>query len=236
VVLPRCSPRRARDVSAARWPVLLLVVGAIVYAFRVEQTLDGEKARFKGLMCGLGLPSIFLFAVLLSGEVAPSGYREAYPLAALTGVALFAGWRSMLRARRIKTWAHYSGLAGVVALAAILAHWNTQTLIATPRAEEWAHVQSSMAPVSFKSLQRVHLLPAGEDDRNTARTYGREFGAMSSTNEAVLRQMFEAALRHRFPGGLPRGGGTEVTVSAVEPAAGTYDVLVDMRKLRRAER
>lgn len=218
------------------WPTFLLVAGAIVYAFRVEQTLDGEKARFKGLMCGLGLPTIFLGAVLMSGEIAPSGYREAYPLAGLTAVALFAGWRSMLRARRIKTWAHYSGLGGVVVLAAILAHWNTQSLIATPRAAEWAHLQASIAPISFKSLQRIHLLPAGEDDRNTDRVYGREFGAMSSTNEAVLRQMFEAALRDRFPGGLPRGGGAEVVVSAVEPAEGTYDVLVDMRKLRRADR
>lgn len=217
------------------WPTLLLIAGAILYAFRVEQSLDGERARFKGLMCGLGLPTIFLAAVLMSGEIAPSGYREAYPLAGLTAVALFAGWRSMLRARRIRTWAHYSGLTGVVLLAAVLAHWNTQSLIATPRAEEWAYMQTSIAPVSFKSLQRVHLLPASEDDRNTERVYGQEFGAMSSTNEAVLQQMFEAALRTRFPGGLPRGGGTEVVVSAVEPVAGSYDVLVDMRKLKRAE-
>ncbi|HYC72402.1 MAG TPA: hypothetical protein VEB66_14420 [Opitutaceae bacterium] len=217
------------------WPVLLAVVAAILYAFRIEQTLDGEKARFKGLMCGLGLPSIILAAMLVSGEVAPAGYREAYPLSALTAVALFAGWRTMLRAKRIKSWAHYFGLAGVIALAAILAHWNTQSLIATPRAEEWSHVQASIASVSFKSPQRVHLISAGEEDRNTERTYGREFGAMASTDEAILRQMFEAVLRKRFPGGLPRGGGTDVTVSAVEPPAGAYDVLVDMRKLR-AER
>lgn len=214
------------------WPILVLVVAAILYGYRIEQSLDGDRARFKGLMCGIVLPTVFLAAVLLSGEVAPSGYREAYPLAALTAVALFAGWRTMLRARRIKTWAHYAGLGGVIALAAILANWNVQSLIAIPRAEEWSHLQGSIAAISFKSHQRVHLIPPGPDDRNTLRTYGREFGAMASADEAVLRQMFEAALRQRFPLGLPRGGGTEVSVSAVEPAAGTYDVRVDMRKLK----
>lgn len=213
------------------WPVLLAVGAAIVWCYRIEQTIEGERARAKALICLVVLPGIFLLAVLPSGEVVPTGYREAYPLAGLTAVALCAGWRTILRVRRIKTWGHYAGLAGLIALAAILAHWNTQSLIATPRAAEWSYLRGALAPASFKSLQRVHLVVAGEDDRNTTRVYGNEFGAMSSTDEDVLRQMFEAALRERFPLGLPRGGGIEVTVGAVEPEAGTYDVLVDMRKV-----
>lgn len=218
------------------WPVFLAMGAALVWLFRIEQTIEGERARTKALICAVALPGVFLLGVLTSGELVPTGYREAYPLAGLAAVALCAGWRTLQRARRIRTWGHYAGLSGLIAIAAILAHWNTQSLIAGPRAEEWNFLRGALAPASFKTIQRVHLVVAGEDDRNTTRVYGNEFGAMSSTDEEVLRQMFEAALLERFPLGLPRGGGAEVTVGAVEPESGSYDVLVDMRKVKPAAR
>lgn len=218
------------------WPVLLAVGAAIAFAFRVEKTLDGDKVRTKAIMCLVVLPAVFLAAVLLSGDLAPTGYREAYPLAGLIAVALCAGWRTMHRAKRIRHWAHYAGLGGLVALAAVVAHWHVQSLIAGPRAAEWQHLQGKLAAVSFRQPQRVHLVTAGKDDRNTRRVYRDEFGAMASTDEAVLREMFEASMRQRFPGGLPRGAQVELTVSSTEPSPGTYDVLVDMRQVKNSAR
>lgn len=215
------------------WPIFLAMAAAIAWVFRLEQELDGAKARAKVRLCFVVLPLMFLAGVVLSGRIVPTGYREAYPLAGLVAVALCAGWQTVLRSGKIKKWGHSAGLGGIIALAAILAHWNTQTLLAGPRAEEWRHLRAALAPVTFNTVQRVHVIAVDEDDRATARAYGDEFGAVASMDESVLRQMVAAAIRERFPAGFPRGGGAEITVSTAEPPAGTYDVLVDMRTLRR---
>ncbi|MEJ1972065.1 MAG: hypothetical protein WDM96_06205 [Lacunisphaera sp.] len=80
----------------------------------------------------------------------------------------------------------------------------------------------------------MHIITAGLADRVTERIYGDEFGTISSDSDAVATDMFRAALRTRFPDKLPAGGSYKVTTSPTEPATGTYDLLIDMRKLRAA--
>jgi hypothetical protein len=46
--------------------------------------------------------------------------------------------------------------------------------------------------------------------------------------------MFKAAVRYRYPEKLPKGVRYEVDAGHAEPAAGTYEVVVDMRKLKLA--
>lgn len=214
------------------WPVLLGVVAAIYATFKVEQSLEGEKARTKAVICLAVLPAIFALAILLAGQATPTGYRDGYALAGLTVVALVAGWRSLLRAKRIRPWVHYSGLALLVLCAVLVAHHHVGSLIARPRALEWEYVRAGVAGVSFKEPQRIHLILSGPDERLTRRGRGDEFGAMSGSREDTVRRMVAAALRQRFPTGLPKGGRAEVSVSTDDPAPGTYDVLIDLRKLR----
>ena len=57
---------------------------------------------------------------------------------------------------------------------------------------------------------------------------------MSGSREDTARRMVNAALRQRFPSGLPKGGRADITAGSGDPEAGTFDVLIDLRRLRPA--
>ncbi len=214
------------------WIAVLAVAGCIYGAFNMERALEGDKARFKLMVCMVLLPGIFLAGRLLSGVLTPTGYRDGIPLASLAIVALIAAWRTVRRAKRIKNWMHQAGLAALIAGAVCFARFNVSALIVDPQAVEWDLVKTGVAFVSFKTQLRVHLVTARVEDRTTVRRYGDEFGALSSRRAEVLREMLDAAVSQKYSGVLPKGGGMEVTVGGEPPAPGAYDVLVDMRKLK----
>lgn len=214
------------------WPALLAVVAAIYATLKVEQTLEGEKARSKAIICLALLPGLFAVFTVVAGNTVPTGYRDGYVLAALTVIALAAGWRSMLRAKRIKPWMHYSGLATFALGALLMANTHVESVISYPRSLEWEHVRSGLYAAPFKQPQRVHVVLAESAHQLTARTRGDEFGTMTGLREDTVRRMVAAALRQRFPTGLPKGGRADVTVGTSDPEVGTFDVLIDLRRLR----
>ncbi len=231
--LALCALRDDFNTGAWYFWIVAPAVAACVYgAFRLEQELEGEKARFKAAVCMLVLPGLFFAGLMLVGALKPTGYRDAMPLAGLIAVALLAAWRTILRGKRIKAWMHSAGLAAVIGLATFLAQLNVRTLIAEPQTVEWELMKSGVAFVSFKTKLRVHLITARVEDRTTQRRYGDEFGPVSSRQAAVAREMLEIAVSEKYAGVLPKGGSLEVTVGGDTPGPGTYDVLVDMRKLK----
>ena len=60
-----------------------------------------------------------------------------------------------------------------------------------------------------------------------------EYGSLSSDSNVVPEEMFKALLRIRFPKGVPKGYQFEFKSGKETPAEGSYDVLIDMRQLKR---
>ncbi len=215
------------------WIVVLAVAYFIHRSFRLEEGVEGEKARFKMGICVLVLPAVFLACLLLTGPLVPTGYRDAMPLTGLAAVAIVAAWRTLHRVKQVKrAWLHHAGLAVAALLGVFFARGSVSTLMAEPQQVEWELMKSGVQFVSFKNQVKVHLVTARVTDRSTQRRYGDEFGSVSSRHANVLRDMLENAVSEKYAGVLPKGGGAEVTVGGATPEPGTYDLLVDMRKLK----
>jgi hypothetical protein len=71
------------------------------------------------------------------------------------------------------------------------------------------------------------------DDRSTERAYADEYGTLTADADWAAKEMFKAAVRERFPGGLPGGAQYELfTGSGPPPAQYSYDLVVDLRALK----
>ena len=104
--------------------------------------------------------------------------------------------------------------------------------MAEPQSVEWDLMRNSVLRAGFTRPVRVHIILATHADRSTERIYGDEFGSLSSDSDAIAKDMFHAAVRTRFPEKLPKGGKSIIATSTTEPQPGTYDLLIDMRKLK----
>jgi hypothetical protein len=59
-----------------------------------------------------------------------------------------------------------------------------------------------------------------------------EFGSLSSDSDWVPKEMVKAALRERFPAGLPHGQRIDYAQGKGPPADGAADVVIDMRQMK----
>jgi hypothetical protein len=137
--------------------------------------------------------------------------------------------------KRIKRWVHAAGLVAPIGLAAVFAYVHVETLIAGPQATEWRFIRGAVAPISFRGDVRIAVIAVDPERRLTDRRFRDEFGVRSSADEAVLRDMIGEAVRQRFPAGLPAGASYQVAIVPNPPEAGTYDALIDLRRLVPAE-
>ena len=68
-------------------------------------------------------------------------------------------------------------------------------------------------------------------DRSTERVYADEFGSLTTDAEWAVQEMFGAAMRERFPTGLPQG--VRYTLdTGVGPPGMPFDLIIDLRVLR----
>ena len=131
-------------------------------------------------------------------------------------------------------WKQYAGLGLLSAFVALLAFRNSFHLLAEPQGVEWEQMRGAVLRASFTRPVRVHIITAALSDRTTERTYGDEFGTVSSDDPDVAKSMFRAALGERFPDKLPKGGSYVLAASDAVPAPGSFDLLIDMRKIKSA--
>jgi hypothetical protein len=124
-------------------------------------------------------------------------------------------------------------LAGLVVVAAVLAHRNALTLIAEPQGYEWQLVQAAANRLQLTNDTQVYVVRPSIDYRSTERVYADEYGSLTSDADWAAKEMFKAALRERFPSGLPEGTRYELfTGFGPPPAQYSYDLVVDLRELK----
>jgi hypothetical protein len=214
------------------WLSAVGVLAFISWIAPNEQDNEGESERLKWWLCLTVLPWVALGISIIAAERS-TGYRTLFPLSGLVVVVVFACLRRLPVDKEIEPRVRYGAMGAIVLVAAILAVWNTGELIAKPQAREWNIVRDAVLRAQFKEKTRFYLIEPGLEDRSTNLMHADEFGSMSTNSDWVPQEMFKAALRIRFPKGVLKGYKYEFAQGKQEPAAGSYDVLIDMRELRR---
>jgi hypothetical protein len=121
----------------------------------------------------------------------------------------------------------------VLVVAAMLAQRNPLALLAEPQGREWELIQAGANRLQLADDTNVYIIRPTIDDRSTDRVYADEYGTLTADADWAAKEMFKAAMRERFPGGLPSGAEIELyTGFGPPPAQYSYDLVVDLRALK----
>ncbi len=211
----------------------LLALGTVAlffFAFRRVQASGNAVALRKWKIVLIALPFLAQAISLVAAERS-AGYRTLFALAGLVVMLGFFAVRTLLEGRKLKPRLLYGGYAAVLALAGFVAERQPYLLVAEPQGHEWSLMRGAVLRAGFNKVVSAYVITPGADQRSTDRIYRDEFGVVTSASAPAAQEMFKAAVRTRFPDKLPRGSAYTVEAGAAEPAAGTYDLVVDMRKL-----
>jgi hypothetical protein len=225
-----------RDTYAT--PAWFWLVVAAVVVVAVLGFLFGTKNRWqrlRWLFVALALPFVAHSASLAASSQA-IGYRTLLPLSALFLVLFAFGVKATAERFRWPRGTEAALLSVLIAVGALLARHNTFTLLAEPQGDEWRLIQSTVSRLPVARDTRVYIVRPSLEYRSTERIYADEYGSLSADAQWAAVEMFRAAVRERFPEGLPRGTTYTLTTSFVPPLM-AYDLVLDMRGLKnRGER
>ena len=212
-----------------------LAVAALIAAGLATRRNRAPIDRYTMLFCVLVLPFVAL-AVNLGAEVRVPSYRTTYGLAGLVVVLVLYALRALRDAGRLPRAAHYGALAALALTAGVLAHGHAYRLIAQPQGWEWAIVRDAVRSLALGAGTRIYMIRPTIDDRATLRIFADEYGSLSSNSDWAAVEMFRSALRLRFPNGLPPGLTYTLSSGLDVPRPGTFDAVIDMRKLKNHRR
>ncbi|HVU17240.1 MAG TPA: glucosyltransferase domain-containing protein [Candidatus Didemnitutus sp.] len=215
------------------WLSAAAVLGYLVWLLRKEQPSEDNVERSKWWICLAVLPW-FAHLISLIAKVPITGYRTLWALSSLVVIVAVTGLRRLQLPKHIDPFVRYGSMGVVLLGAAFFAYQHTTKLVAEPQAREWAIVRDAVAQAQLKekSVTRFFLVEPTLADRSTRLVHGDEFGSLSSDADRFATEMFNAAVRERYPEGLPKGASIDLALGKQAPADGAADVVIDMRKLR----
>ena len=203
--------------------VVIAVLGFIYGARNVQQ-------RMRWLFAALVLPFV-AHSVSLAASSQAIGYRTLLPLSGLFLVLFVFGLRAVIARYRWPRTAEAALLGMLIFVGALLARHNALALIAEPQGHEWQLIQAAANRLRLSGDTRVYITRPTIDYRSTERIYADEFGSLSTDAQWAAVEMFSAAMRQRFPDGLPEGTTYTVTTSFSPPIT-SYDLVLDLRELK----
>ena len=210
--------------SAAVAVGTLLLLGALAAA-----RSEGRAQQGRWLFCLAVLPFAAHAVSLAAGERA-IGYRTIFPLASLVVVLAAAALGRVALWFRMPRKVEGALLAAALATAAVLANRHAFDLIAEPQGREWSLVRDAVRTLRLGADTTVYIVTPTLAHRSTQRVFSDEFGSLSSDSDWVPAEMFKAALRERFPKGLPPRRSYRFSFGRDPPRA-DFDLVIDMRAL-----
>jgi hypothetical protein len=219
------------DTPALFWIALAFFAALIAAGFH-GRTNRQPIDRWTALFCLFALP-FAAFAVNLAAALRVPSYRTTYALAGLVAVFVVYALHTLRTTGRIGRNAHHAALGVMLVCAGIAANRHAYTLIAEPQGWEWQIVRDAAAQAPANAAFKVYAIRPTIAERGTQRTFADEFGSLSSDTEWCVSEMFKSALRRRFASGRPAGFGYTLESGTNAPRASAYDVVIDLRKLRR---
>lgn len=210
------------------WIVVAVVAAVIVLGFFYGAKTAQQRARW--VFVALLLPFV-AHSVSLAASSQAIGYRTLLPLSGLYLVLAMFGFRAIVARFGLRR-AQGGALAAVVVAGAVLARHNALTLIAEPQGNEWRIIETAANRLQLTSEARVYVIRPSVEYRSTKRLYADEYGSLTSDADWAAKEMFRAAMRERFPDGLPEGTDYLLTTGFGPPPPVGYDVVVDLRELK----
>jgi hypothetical protein len=212
------------------WLVVAGVTALMLLGFVLGAT--NRQQRLRWLFAALLLPFV-AHSVSLAASSQAIGYRTLLPLSGLFLVLAMFGLRSAAARYRVPRAAEAGVLAAVLVVAALLAQRNPWALLAEPQSREWDLIQAGANRLQPADHASVYIIRPTIDDRSTERIYADEYGTLTADADWAAKEMFKAAMRERFPAGLPAGAQYELyTGFGPPPAQYSYDLVVDLRALK----
>ena len=211
------------------WIVVVVVAAVIVLGFLFGAKTAQQRARW--LFVALLLPFV-AHSVSLAASSQAIGYRTLLPLSGLFLVLAMFGFRAIVARFGLPRLAQGGALAAVAVTGAVLARHNALTLIAEPQGNEWRIIETAANRLRLTSEARVYLIRPSVEYRSTKRLYADEYGSLTSDADWAAKEMFKAAIRERFPAGLPEGTDYLLTTGFGPPPPVGYDLVVDLRDLK----
>jgi hypothetical protein len=212
------------------WLVVAGVVGIMLMGFIYGTKTSHQRLRW--LVAALLLPFVG-HSVSLAASSQAIGYRTLLPLSGLFLVLAMFGLRAIAARHRIGPTVEAGVLAGVLVVLALLAQRNPLALIAEPQGHEWQLMQAAARRLPLTSDAQIYVIRPSIDYRSTERVYADEYGTLTADADWAAKEMFKAAMRERFPNGLPEGTAYSLwTGFGPPPPQFSYDLVVDLRELR----
>jgi hypothetical protein len=210
------------------WFVVAAVVVVAVLGLVYGAAAARERRRW--LFAALLLPFV-AHSVSLAASSQAIGYRTLLPLSGLFLVLFVFGVRALAARFKLPRAAEVAVLGLLLAVGAVLARHHSLTLLAEPQGHEWRLMQAAANRLSLARETRVYIVRPTIEYRSTERVYADEYGSLSADAQWSAVEMFRAAVRQRFPSGLPEGMAYTLTTS-VSPPIMPYDIVVDFRELK----
>jgi hypothetical protein len=210
------------------WLVVAAVVVIAVLGF-VHGAKDVAQRR-RWLFAALFLPFV-AHSVSLAASSQAIGYRTLLPLSGLFLVLFAFGLRATFARFPMQRIAAVATFAAFTVAGAVLAHHNALTLIAEPQGREWQLIEEAVNGLTLTNDTRVYIVRPTPDYRSTERIYADGHGSLSADAQWAAVEMFRAAMRQRFPRGLPEGLHYTL-VTSLNPPNMAFDFVLDLRRLR----
>jgi hypothetical protein len=220
-------------VACAALSAALLMAGCIVEWRR--------HGRARGAIWTAGLIGLPILAAGVS-LVASERYATYRTILAMSAVLLCFLVASVQRLTESWGPAGRRLLAAVViVVASCTAQHHVYALIAVPQGNEWQLIMAGAKRVHLDGATRprIYAIASSPADISTATIYHDEFGSLSSNSEWVPKEMFKRAMHDLHPD-IPNldsryefSEGYQLPPGFRLPEGQHYDVVIDMRKLRR---
>jgi hypothetical protein len=222
--------RDALVEHASFWIAFAAMVALAVSGFRYGASTKEQRLRW--LFCALILPFV-AHSVSLAASSQAIGYRTLLPLSGLFLVLVVFALRAVVARFAMRPVVESTVFGVALTVTALLAQRQAYELIAVPQGREWQLMQSAANQLPLSADTRVFIARPMVEHRSTERVYADEFGSLSADARWAAEEMFKAAVRQRFPAGLPEGTRYTAFSGFTPPPAGSgFDLVLDMRELR----
>jgi hypothetical protein len=193
-----------------------------------------RHGRERGLVWLCALPALPVAAVGISLVASEryATYRTIFAMSAVLVCFLVASLSSLTERWAASNRRLFASV--LLTIAFLTARHHAYALIAVPQGNEWQLIVEGAGKVglSANSRPRVFAIASTPADISTSTIYHDEFGSLSSNSEWVPREMFKRAMHDLHPEIANINSRYVFESGPVLPANRSYDVIVDLRRLK----
>jgi hypothetical protein len=208
--------------------VLAVVVVVILLGFFYSARASAQRRRW--LFAVLVLP-FAAHSISLAASSQAIGYRTLLPLSGLFLVLAMFGLRAIMARFDLRRVTQSVICGGILVSTAWLAQHNAFSLLAEPQGRGWQLMQAAAERLHLDADTQIYIVLPKIEDRSTVRVYADEFGSLSADAEWAAEEMFNSAMRKRFPTGLPKGARYTMDTGYIPPTS-PFDLVIDLRVLK----